>query len=43
MALLETLVHKDTVEIATTPEKIWDFCSNMEAHYNADRQVKLYY
>jgi hypothetical protein len=33
MALLETLVHKDTVEIATTPEKIWDFCANMETNY----------
>jgi hypothetical protein len=35
MPLLEKLIHRDTVEIATTPEKIWDFAKNLEAHYKA--------
>ena len=30
MALFERIVLKDTVEIETTPEKIWEFWANKE-------------
>ena len=35
MALFEKLLLKDTVEINTTPEKIWEFWSNMDKNYKA--------
>jgi len=33
MALFERIVLKDTVEIETTPEKIWEFWVNMDNNY----------
>ena len=35
MAFLKRIVLKDTVEINTTPEKIWDFWANMDKNYKA--------
>ena len=35
MALFERIVSKDTVEINTTPEKIWGFWVNMDKNYKA--------
>ena len=35
MALFERIVLKDTVEIETTPEKIWEFWANMDKNYKA--------
>ena len=35
MALFERIVSKDTVEINTTPEKIWEFWVNMDKNYKA--------
>ena len=35
MALFERIVLKDTVEIETTPEKIWGFWANMDKNYKA--------
>ena len=35
MALFERMVLKDTVEINTTPEKIWEFFVNMDKNYKA--------
>ena len=35
MKLLETLLLKDSIEIITTPEKIWDFFINLEQNYKA--------
>jgi hypothetical protein len=33
MGLLEKIVLKDTVEIDTTPDKIWEFWVNMDENY----------
>ena len=35
MAPFERIVLKDTVEIKTTPEKIWEFWANMDKNYKA--------
>jgi hypothetical protein len=35
MGLFKTLVLKDTIEINTTPEKIWGFFYNLEKNYKA--------
>ena len=35
MQLFEKLVLKDTVEINTTPERIWEFWVNMDKNYKA--------
>ena len=35
MAPFERIVLKDTVEIETTPEKIWEFWANMDKNYKA--------
>ena len=35
MALFEQIVLEDTVEINTTPEKIWEFWAKMDKHYKA--------
>ena len=35
MKLFEQLLLKDTVEINTTPEKIWEFWANMDKNYKA--------
>ena len=35
MALFERIVSKDTIEINTTPEKIWGFWVNMDINYKA--------
>ena len=35
MVLFEKLVLKDSVEINATPEKIWEFWSNMDKNYKA--------
>ncbi len=35
MALLEQTILEDTVEIKTTPEKIWEFWANMDKNYKA--------
>ena len=33
MKILQTVVLKDTVEIHTTPEKVWEFWATMDKHY----------
>lgn len=33
MALFKPLVLKDSIEIKTTPEKIWEFFTNLEQNY----------
>ena len=33
MNLLKSLVLKDSIEIKTTPEKIWEFFSNLDKNY----------
>jgi len=33
MALFKQLVLKDSIEIKTTPEKIWEFFINLEKNY----------
>jgi uncharacterized protein YndB with AHSA1/START domain len=35
MKLFEKTVLKDTIEINTTPEKIWEFFTNLETNYKA--------
>ena len=35
MALFEQIVLKDTVEINTTPDKIWEFWANVNKNYKA--------
>ena len=35
MALFEQIVLEDTIEINTTPEKIWEFWANMDKNYKA--------
>ena len=35
MALFKQLVLKDSVEIKTTPEKIWEFFTDLEKNYKA--------
>ena len=35
MALFEKVVLEDTVEIKTTPEKIWEFWAHMDKNYKA--------
>ena len=35
MALFEQIVLEDTVEINTTPEKIWEFWAKMDKNYKA--------
>lgn len=35
MRLFERLVLKDSIEIAATPEEIWDFFANLERNYKA--------
>ena len=35
MKLFRQVVQKDTVEINTTPEKIWDFWANIDKNYKA--------
>ena len=35
MALFEQIVLEDTVEINTTPDKIWEFWANMNINYKA--------
>jgi len=35
MALLEQIVLEDTIEINTTPEKIWEFWAKMDENYKA--------
>jgi hypothetical protein len=33
MPLFKQLVLKDSIEIKTTPEKIWEFFTNLEQNY----------
>jgi len=33
MKLFDQWVLKDTIEIQTTPEKIWEFFTNLETNY----------
>lgn len=35
MALFKQLALKDSIEIKTTPEKIWEFFTNLEQNYKA--------
>ena len=35
MKLFKPLVSKDSIEIETTPEKIWEFFTNLEQNYKA--------
>jgi len=35
MKLFKPLILKDSVEIKTTPEKIWDFFTNLEKNYRS--------
>jgi len=35
MALFERIVLKDTVEINTTPDRIWEFWANMDKNYKS--------
>jgi uncharacterized protein YndB with AHSA1/START domain len=35
MKLLETVLLKDSIEIATTPEKVWQFFTDLEQNYRA--------
>lgn len=35
MKLFKPLILKDSVEIKTTPEKIWEFFTNLEKNYKA--------
>ena len=35
MSLFSQLILSDSIEINTTPEKIWDFFSNLEKNYKA--------
>ena len=40
MALLEQIVLEDTIEINTTPEKIWEFWAKMDENYKYQRKEK---
>ncbi len=35
MKLFKPLILTDSIEIKTTPEKIWEFFSNLEKNYKA--------